>query len=294
VSAPITFSCDAISVFKSETQETLLNSVSLQVHASQIHALIGESGSGKSTLLKAAIGLLHSALHRTGTFSVSPLHLGYIPQSALASLSPMLPMEVHVRHTLEANGQLASTQTIDALLQKVGLTDTARIRKSYAHQLSGGMQQRMSVALALAKKPVALLADEPTTALDASKKQELMDLLRELATQDGLPILFVTHDLKLAQRYADQVSVLYAGRIVESQRASTFFSHPKHPYSKALISSQLTLENRTKNMPFLEGKVPLPSEMIPGCRFAPRCPNKQPKCEQSAPALENDVACFYS
>jgi oligopeptide/dipeptide ABC transporter ATP-binding protein len=230
---------------------------------------------------------------------VPPENLGYVPQNASASLSPVLRVKTQLAHARAAAGLPVDDAALESALgdffpaSNDEKTETRRILHAYPHQLSGGMKQRVALALALVKSPLFLLADEPTAALDVGLKQEMVSLLSRLRRTTNLGILLVTHDLGAASQIADVVSVMYAGHLVETQVSKGFFERPRHPYSRALLAARVTLGHIGVPLTVLEGRVPLPAEQLGGCRFAPRCANKQPRCEREIPPFENALACFF-
>jgi oligopeptide/dipeptide ABC transporter ATP-binding protein len=166
--------------------------------------------------------------------------------------------------------------------------------RAYPHQLSGGQRQRASIACALAANPQVLIADEPTTALDATMKHVILKLLRTLAAERKLAVWLITHDLLSVRDACDRVTVMYAGRVVESGRASEVLSKPRHPYTAALLASTPSATAPGTALPVIEGQLPRPSEQVSGCRFHPRCPRKIERCVTEVPAYVGGVACHLA
>ncbi len=286
----------------------LVDEVSLRVQPGRIHALVGESGSGKSMTALAITGLVPEGVARTGRVllggvDVLPLssarmraHLGrdisLMLQEPLAALNPVMRVDAHVIEALRVHHAMSLPRArgrAAELLAEVGLTE-ARVRAAYPHQLSGGMRQRVLLAAALAGEPKVLIADEPTTALDASVRGVVLALLRSLTTARQLAVLLLTHDLGIVRHACDEVSVMYAGRIVE--QGTSVLENPRHPYTCALLAALPANGRRGAPLEVLEGTVPGPNEVIEGCRFRPRCPRADSACHVR-PALEEGVACHH-
>jgi len=289
----------------------LVDAVSFQLLPGRLHALIGESGSGKSMTALALTRLVPEGITLSGRVRLGGVELPPLPkaqmrevlgrgvslmlQEPLAALNPVLTVQSHLVEALQAHQALPKAQAIERaakLLNEVGLSDEKRVLASYPHQLSGGMRQRVLLGAALAGEPKVLIADEPTTALDASVRGVVLDLLRALAHRRGLAVLLLTHDLGVVQRACDEMSVMYAGRIVEHGTVSSVMSHPQHPYTAALLRARPTNVERGQRLDALEGTVPLPSERIEGCRFRPRCPFNDGAC-LLRPELKSGVACHH-
>ncbi|MBM4778067.1 MAG: ABC transporter ATP-binding protein [Archangiaceae bacterium] len=283
---------------------SLLDGVGFTLEPASITALVGESGSGKSVTALALCGLLPAALRARwrllsfdGRAVDDPVPLrgrgvALMPQDALASLDPVM----RVGHQIdEVLGHVAGVGPADrrsrreSLLREVGFSEPATIATSYPHQLSGGMRQRALLAATLAAEPRVLIADEPTTALDASLRQGVLTLLRELTTRRRLAMLFITHDLAAVEAIADQVTVLYAGRVAEQGAAKTIFSSPRHPYTAGLLAARLDGNGPARVLP---GSLPSVGERPVGCRFSPRCARRSAQCAEQ-PALVDGVACHH-
>ncbi|MFF9622334.1 ABC transporter ATP-binding protein [Streptomyces griseosporeus] len=231
-----------------------VDAVSLTVHPGEVLVLLGESGSGKSTLARTVLGLPGRTARVTGRVELSGTRLlslgeralsdirgrriGYVPQDPDAALDPLRRIgaqlaEVLLRHRVAA-GRRAARRAVPGLLDAAGLTDAGRAARAYPHELSGGQRQRAAIALALACGPGLLVADEPTTALDAVVRARVLDLL----TASGASVLLVTHDIGVARRVADRVAVMHAGRVVESGPVERLLTAPEHPYAAALVAAQ--------------------------------------------------------
>jgi peptide/nickel transport system ATP-binding protein len=195
-------------------------------------------------------------------------------------------------------GQAARRRTLE-LLEQVEIPSPKSRLHAYPHELSGGMRQRVMIAIALAAEPKLLIADEPTTALDVTVQAQILDLLRSLLQQTGLSLILITHDLGVIAEMADRVLVLYAGRTAELAPVRTIFDGPAHPYTEALLTAIPDLGPRRARLATISGSVPGALEMPPGCRFAPRCPHRQDICEAAPPPLHplsaaHAVACIRS
>lgn len=293
-----------------------VDGISLAVARGEIQALIGESGSGKSVTLLALAGLLPPTARISGRIWLEgrPLHdlpararaalrgrgIGMVFQDPAGSLNPVLTAGSQLDEVVTVHQGLrgrAARRESEALLARVGIGDPARRARAFPHQLSGGMKQRVAIAMALAARPAVLLADEPTTALDATVQAQIFDLLVGLVEEERLALLLVTHDLSVAAAVADRIAVLYAGRIVEQRPAASLVVTPAHPYTRALTQAALPFRaaaNRDRRLPGLPGSTPPAGGS--GCAFATRCPLAVARCRSEAPPLEGHadgtVACW--
>ncbi len=263
--------------------------------------LIGESGSGKSSLALALMRLLPKGATRKGSARLGDLdlyslsserfrtlvrwrELALVPQSAMHALNPVLRVgdQVAERIVLEGVPRRDASRRAAALLERVGLARGVAAR--YPHELSGGMRQRVLIAMALALDPSVVVLDEPTSALDVSIQAQIMNLLKELKRERGISMLFITHDLALASDLCDRLAVLYAGQVRELGGADEVLGAPRDPYTQALLASIPRLHGKERPS-FLPGSPPDPREFPPGCRFEPRCPVAFAPCRAHAPAL---------
>ena len=267
--------------------------VSLTLRPGRMTALVGESGCGKS-LTAAALGdLLPPGLTSTAAtpsaLRAGPHGLAYVFQDPGVHLNPVLSIRAQIAEALAVAGVPRGERKarILDLLERVGLPDPPRVAASYPHQLSGGMQQRAMIAMALALSPRVLVADEPTTALDVTVQARILDLLRHLQHTENLAVLLITHNLGVVAQVADDMAVMYAGRIVEQGPVPLVLRHASHPYVHALLRALPTLHGTDPNALLHEipGRVPPPGSRPPGCRFAPRCPNATPECSAAEPPL---------
>ncbi|MEQ3748547.1 MAG: ABC transporter ATP-binding protein [Celeribacter sp.] len=285
----------------------LVEDVSLSLPAGRTLCLVGESGCGKSLTCHAALHLLQAPLTlRRGGVRVSGHDLSQMPerhrarlrgreaamifQDPMNALNPVQRVrrqlaEVLRLHTDTPRARIAAT--IARLLQDVGIDDPARVAAAYPHELSGGMCQRVMIAMALASRPRLLIADEPTTALDVTIQAQILSLLRRVQRDTGMALLLVTHDLGVVAEMADDVAVMYAGRVVETGPVEAIFEAPQHPYTRALMGCRVqgaTRPGTAQPLPVIAGTVPAPKARPLGCRFAPRCAQAGPECAR-LPAL---------
>jgi peptide/nickel transport system ATP-binding protein len=281
--------------------------VSLTLPPGQTYGLVGESGSGKSTLALAILRTLPpNGMVRVGQITLAGQDLlalddaalrnvwakqvKLVPQNALSSLNPSLRIGDQLAEGLPADtaNPAAAVQT---LLRTVRLADPQRVAQSYPHQLSGGMQQRVMIALALAAEPDLLVLDEPTTALDVTTEAAILDLVNDLIRAQHAAVLFVSHNLGVIARICDRVAVLYAGELVEDAAVADLFAQPLHPYTHGLLNSLPRLGQTKHDQPLMPipGAIPHLDEMPVGCIFAPRCPIVQDRCRTERPALETPL-----
>ncbi|MBM3822017.1 MAG: ABC transporter ATP-binding protein [Verrucomicrobia bacterium] len=281
-----------------------VDGVSLSLEAGKTLCLVGESGSGKSVTALSIARLLPSppARYAGGEIWIEGRDVlkmnarelrgirggvvSYVFQEPGASLNPVFRVGSQIKEALRYHRPDAATDAeVVRLLKQVGIPAPETRARSYPHELSGGMQQRVMIAMALASRPQLLIADEPTTALDVTIQAQIIDLLRDLRAQLGMAVLLITHNLGLAGDLADEVAVLYAGQIVESGSAGDILRRPLHPYTRALIRSIPSLENAGERLETIPGSVPLPGAFPAGCRFHPRCSQAKPECREEQPAL---------
>jgi oligopeptide/dipeptide ABC transporter ATP-binding protein len=277
--------------------------VSFSVGAGEALGIVGESGSGKSTAVTAAIGLLDPEMaHVTATRStfggtdllsggpdMLGTRIGVVFQNPLVALNPVLTVgrqiTDHMRYHLRLDATAARKRAA-SLLKEVGIADAERRLDSYPHEFSGGMLQRATIAMALACDPDLLVADEPTTALDATVQAEVVDLVLSLRASRNLGLIWITHDLGLLQRVADRVAVMYAGRIVETGPAGIVLNKPSHPYSQGLLAAVNSLwHGDSERFDTIPGTPPRDLSVIRGCAFLPRCPRAGERCAAERPEL---------
>ncbi len=281
--------------------------VSFTLEAGRTLCLVGESGSGKSVTALAVMGLhgkgAHVAADRLALAGesltgVSPARLAAIRgreismifQNPMSSLNPAFTIGYQIAEAIrlhEAVDKAAARRRALDMLEHVRIPDARRHLDSYPHALSGGMRQRAMVAMALACRPKILIADEPTTALDVTVQAQILDLIETLQREFATAVLLITHDLGVVAEMADEVAVMYAGRIVEKGPAAALFDAPAHPYTEGLLAAVPDHRSaRKERLSEIPGNVPVVNREIPGCAFAPRCARARPVCAERSPRLE--------
>jgi len=300
-----------LALSESDVTGNLVEDLSFEIGRGEMLAFVGESGSGKSLTAAALLGLLPPGIKQTsgsirlGSQELTMLSerqwrrirgrdIGFVFQNPLTALNPSASIRAQIEEVLRVHAGGARRHREDRaaqLLREVGLADLAGPQTYYPHQLSGGMRQRALIAIALACNPRLLIADEPTTALDVLVQAQILDLLARLQRERGLAILFITHDLTQAARYAQRVLVLYAGRFMEEGNAAAFFKEPRHPYSRALRDAIPAFGQETNRLFEIPGSAPEAGHYPPCCRFAPRCTRRTKQCEQSSPPLSAGATC---
>jgi peptide/nickel transport system ATP-binding protein len=291
-----------------------VEAVDLRVEAGEIVGLVGDSGSGKSVTALSVLRLIRPpgrivsgairfegrdllALTEEEMRAVRGARISMVFQSPRTALNPVLPVGRQIGRLYELHQRCSATEarrrTLD-ILARVGIAEPERRSRQYPHQLSGGMCQRVMIAMALATSPRLLLADEPTTGLDVSIAAQILDLLRDLGRDTGAAIVLITHDLGVVAELCDRVAVMHAGQIVESGAVRAIFGRPAHPYTRALVRAipRIDVESVMEPIP---GSVPSLVSPPPGCRYAPRCPLVMDACAvtpgRHAVDAEHDVAC---
>jgi len=263
---------------------------------------VGESGCGKSVTALAIMGLLPPAARLSGSVRLMGQELGALSaeqwrgrrgrdlamifQEPMTSLNPAFTAGEQVAEALRLHEGLAPAAAFARaveMLDRVRIPDAARRARQYPHQLSGGMRQRVMIAMALACKPKLLIADEPTTALDVTVQAQILALLDQLKRETGTAVVLITHDLGVVADHADEVVVMYAGRIAEQAPAATLFARPEHPYTVGLLGAVPRIEGGAERLASIEGTVPDLRFPPPGCRFAPRCPFSGSDCDRQPP-----------
>jgi oligopeptide/dipeptide ABC transporter ATP-binding protein len=280
-----------------------VNDVSFEVRKGETLGLVGESGSGKSVTAFSIIRLVQEpgrvaggrvlfqgrdllSLPDAELRHVRGAGIGFVFQEPMAALNPVMRVGAHIAEALTVHG-LASRSEARAraieLLRAVKITDPEQRVDDYPHQLSGGMRQRVMMAIALACKPPLVIADEPTTALDVTVQAQILELLRDMKREFDLSLLLITHDLGVIAETADRVAVMYAGRIVEQGPVREIFRNPKHPYTQGLLAS-IPGGAAGSRLKAIDGAVPNLAELPPGCAFAPRCSERMDVCAEAQPA----------
>jgi peptide/nickel transport system ATP-binding protein len=281
-----------------------VDGVSFSIDAGETLGLVGESGSGKSVTALSIARLLPSppARYPAGQILLNGQDVlqatkgdlrklrggmvSYIFQEPGTSLNPVFRVGRQIKESLKLHRPQAATDAeVVRLLKLVGIPAAESRLRNYPHEMSGGMQQRVMIALALASEPKLLVADEPTTALDVTIQAQILDLLRELKNRLGMSMLLITHNLGIVGQMADRVAVMYAGQIVETARTAELLRRPLHPYTQALIQSVPKLGGGAERLTTIPGHVPNLGSMPPGCRFEPRCAKARSDCAGKAPEL---------
>lgn len=296
----------------------VLRGVSIRVRERERVALVGESGSGKSVTARAIMGLLpRKRMKVTGGVSFAGASLldeseaqlrrrrgremTMIFQDPMAALNPVYTIRNQFRAIVDRLDEGLSAKDAEVRMQDalsdVSIIDPERVLSSYSFQLSGGLNQRVMIAMALVSRPKLLIADEPGTALDVTVQQQTLHIMGRLSEGFGTAILFISHNLGVVRNFADRVCVMYAGRIVEEASTAELFANPQHPYTRALLASVPRLSSRELPDP-IEGAIPRMTDMPPGCAFAPRCPLATAACRTPVPdvfcAPAHRVACIHT
>lgn len=294
-----------------------INGISLEVMPGEIFGVVGETGCGKSVTGLSVLQLLpETATVTEGRVTLEDIDIlsrseeemreirgtqvAMIFQDPTMSLNPVFSIGEQLDRVMRTKlgvSKKDSQAHSEALLAEVGLADVKRIRKSYPHQLSGGMKQRVMVAMALSCRPSLLIADEPTTALDVTIQAQILRLLKDLQKQHEIAIMFITHNLGVVAQISDRVAVLYAGRVVESADTDTIFTAPHHPYTKGLMEAVPRPGSRGQHLTAIPGNVPANPGAVSGCAFASRCAQVMDRCHQERPpavtvGINHKSACF--
>jgi peptide/nickel transport system ATP-binding protein len=296
-----------------------VDGVSFSLERGEMLALVGESGCGKSLTSLALLQLIpppgrieSGSVIRLGDTDVLALkgealrrirgrRIGMIFQDPMTSLNPVFTVEAQIIEGILAHFKIskaeARARTLQ-LLREVGIPDPVERLKAYPHQLSGGMRQRVMIAIALAAEPEILVADEPTTALDVTVQAQILEVLDSLRARRGMAVLLITHDLGIVAGRADRVAVMYAGQIVEEASTPRLFANPSHPYTQGLFASVPRITGPLRRLNPIRGSVPSPAAWPTGCRFRPRCPQAFDKSELEPPLIpvepEHRMRCWLA
>jgi oligopeptide/dipeptide ABC transporter ATP-binding protein len=280
-----------------------VDGVDLQIASGQTLGIVGESGCGKSVtchsilkltppngrIVSGSIRFEDRDLTRMPQHELAQLRgrdIAMIFQDPMSALNPVHSVGSQISESLTIHRGLSQKKALAeaaALLDLVGIPEPKIRLREFPHQLSGGMSQRVMIAMALACRPKLLIADEPTTALDVTIQAQILDLLRNLQKEIGMSIVLITHDLGVVAEMADTVVVMYCGRVVESASVRDLFAAPRHPYTKGLIDSLPRIDQRVDDLSPVDGFLPSPFALPPGCSFEPRCPNATDRCRAAAP-----------
>jgi oligopeptide/dipeptide ABC transporter ATP-binding protein len=284
-----------------------VNGLTLSVDAGQTLAIVGESGSGKSVTAQAVMGLLQSppariaggqvrfkgvdllSVGRKEHRAVCGEHIAMVFQDALAALNPVYTVGYQLGEALRVRGGMsrrAARQRAVELLDLVKVPGAKQRVQEYPHQFSGGMRQRVMIAMALTMEPEVLIADEPTTALDVTVQAQIMRLLAEIQRERSMGLILITHDLGVVADVADDITVMYAGRAVEQANVLDTFAAPAHPYTKALLRSIPRVDQKGQDLEVISGRPPVLTDIPPGCPFHPRCHYAQDVCRSDRPELQ--------
>jgi oligopeptide/dipeptide ABC transporter ATP-binding protein len=295
-----------------------VDGVSFDLRQGQTLGLVGESGCGKSMTALSIMRLVPTPpgrieegevllegrdllrLPEDQMCQVRGADLAMIFQEPMTSLNPVLTCGFQIAEAVMLHQQVSREEARGRaieMLKRVGIPAPEQRVDEYPHQLSGGMRQRVMIAMALSCNPAVLIADEPTTALDVTIQAQILDLLARLREELRMAVLLITHDLGVVAEVADQVAVMYAGQIVEHASPAAIFARPLHPYTRGLLQSIPRLDQRRERLSIIPGMVPDARHFPAGCRFAPRCPLVEERCRQQAPALEtlepeHQVSCW--
>lgn len=292
-----------------------VDGVSYDIGKGEILGVVGESGAGKSMAGNAVIGLLNRPAHISagkillngnridplkseGIRRIRGNEIGMVFQDPLTSLNPLLTIGDQLAETMLTHlpiGKAEAEKRAVAALEEVGIPGAAERIRSYPHEFSGGMRQRVVIALALCAEPSLVIADEPTTALDVSVQAQIISLLKRLCRERGAAIMLITHDMGVIAEAADRVAVMYAGRLVELGPVRDVLTRPEHPYTHGLMASTPLASQGQKRLHQIPGAMPRLDHMPDGCAFHPRCPYAQEKCRQSPPSGDESgrAACWF-
>lgn len=294
-----------------------VNGVSFEVKKGEKVAIVGESGSGKSITSFSIMGLLSppgkivegkiyfdgkdlTQLKERDMRLLRGKDMSMVFQEPLTSLNPVFTVGHQISETILIHQKVSKRRAKEIaieMLERVGMPRADEVYDSYPHSLSGGMRQRVMIAMALSCNPKLLIADEPTTALDVTIQAQILHLMKELSAQYNTSIILITHDLGVVADFVDRVVVMYAGKVVEEADVFTLFEDPKHPYTKGLLNSTPKIHDMKDQLESIDGVVPIPTKMPKGCSFHPRCPYAMDICLQKEPQITtlengNKISCW--
>ncbi|MDD3681525.1 MAG: ABC transporter ATP-binding protein [Mesotoga sp.] len=280
-----------------------VDDISFNLEEGEILALVGESGCGKSVTVQTVLGLIKVppakvegeilykgknlvGLPNKAYRDIRGREISMIFQEPMSAFDPLYTIGFQLTEVARAHMTWDQTRTYDeiiSILRRVNIPEPEKRYREYPHEMSGGMLQRIMIAMALITNPEIVIADEPTTALDVTIQAQVLNIMRELQGEFGSSIIFITHDLGVVAELADRVHVMYAGKIVEKSGVKELYSSPSHPYTKGLLNSRVTRSFKGKKLPYIEGYVPRAYEFPEGCRFNPRCPHAMEICRKKDP-----------
>ena len=288
-----------------------LRGINLEIKAGETLGVVGETGCGKTLTATAVMGLLpssavqrgkiefadHGALDLDIMSEIRGSEITMIFQNPQSAFNPIFSIGAQLKMVAQRRNYKKSdiAAAIKERLVSVGLADTPRILNSYPHQLSGGMLQRCMIAMAMISSPKLLIADEPTTALDATIGDQVLELIRDLQRRNGFAMLFISHDVTAVAKVSDNISVIYAGKVVETGPSKSIMESPRHPYTQGLLGAIPSAKKKRGTLTAIPGSVPSLLQGIVGCSFAPRCAHRMDKCAQEPPMVrlgDQQVACW--
>ncbi len=303
---------------KKDDEIHIVDGLSFDIYEKESLGIVGESGCGKSLTALSIMGLTKSPLSveaeklvfdenyqlnkltKKEYKSIRAVEISMIFQEPMTALNPVMKIGKQIDEVLKIHTKLKKKERLEKakqLIREVGISRAEEIIKNYPHQLSGGMRQRIMIAIAIICEPKLLIADEPTTALDVTIQAQIIDLMKEIQQKKNMSLMLITHDLGVVNEFCDRVAVMYAGRIVEIGKVKKVLHDPSHPYTKGLLASLPSTVDGKSRLSYIKGNVPSPGNWSKGCRFADRCPSAMEVCHRLEPKLEshNDelkVACW--
>ncbi|MBS7703740.1 peptide/nickel transport system ATP-binding protein [Chelatococcus asaccharovorans] len=307
-----------VSLASGKRMTPILREVSFALRPGEILGIVGESGSGKSLTASAIMGLLEppvrivsgavafkgrdlAALDEKAVRAIRGNEIAMVFQDPAMSLNPLLRIETQMVESIVAHdrgcSRHAARERARAALETVGVPAAAKRLRAYPHELSGGMRQRVSIAIAMLHSPAVIIADEPTTALDVTIQAQILDEMTQLCRKNGTALIWISHDLSLLSSFADRICVMYAGRVIESGPCGEVIGAPRHPYSRGLILSVPAMARAGKDIEPIPGYPPRVGMVPSGCAFRPRCHRASPACAVQPPlqtvASQQSAACFH-
>ena len=314
---PALLSVENLAISTSQDPRILINDLTFEIHEGEAVGVVGESGSGKTLTALSVLGLLPRGVAVTGGMikyngidlnaisseemrKIRGSEISMVYQDPMTALNPVMKLGKQLLEVIESHKEMTNNSDgrVREALRQVGIPDVTRAMESYPHEFSGGMRQRVMIAMALILSPKLLIADEPTTALDVTIQQQILALVAEERRKRNMSMLWITHDLGVVANLVDRLIVMYAGRIVESGTVKEIFTNPQHPYTYGLLASlPTTADKERRRLTSIAGVPQKPWLVGESCSFAPRCFKVQLECRTSIPqlegGLEKSVACFH-